>query len=213
AIGAIILFSAVVGGRSNTWLIATGYYRHRTIVYGLWAAGAFTIGLGVLPVVSLAALIRPRGEQWTGELKAFVSLTAASLLAFGLYTATKAAYVSTMFSTLVEERNLIYLAPLLFIATALALERGRLRWWAVAGTAGFALYVLLTTPYQLDNWPYVESFGLAVVQLANRDLAFTNNDVKWLLVVVLVISVGLLFLPRLLAGRPRLGSTALAVTA
>jgi hypothetical protein len=61
-IGAIIFFSAVVGGRSHTWLIATGYYRHRTIVYGLWAAGAFTIGLGVLPVVSLAALVRPRGE-------------------------------------------------------------------------------------------------------------------------------------------------------
>ena len=45
-IGAIILFSAVVGAHSQTWFIATGFYRHRTIVYGLWAAGAFTIGLG-----------------------------------------------------------------------------------------------------------------------------------------------------------------------
>ena len=41
---------------------------------------------------------------------------------------TKAAYLSTVFSTTVVERNLIYLAPLLFVATALALERGRLRW-------------------------------------------------------------------------------------
>ena len=43
-IGAIILFSAVVGAHSQTWFIATGFYRHRTIVYGLWAAGAFAIG-------------------------------------------------------------------------------------------------------------------------------------------------------------------------
>ena len=41
-----------------------------------------------------------------------------SLVAFGLYTAAKAAYLSTVFATRVEERNLIYLCPLLFIATA-----------------------------------------------------------------------------------------------
>jgi hypothetical protein len=212
-IGAIIFVSAFIGGRSHTWLIATGYYRHRTIVYGLWAAGAFTIGVGVLPVVSLAALARPRGEQWTRELKAFVALTAASVIAFGLYTATKASYVSTVFSTLVEERNLIYLAPLLFVSTALALERGRLRWWAVAATAGFALYVLLTVPYQLDLWPYSDALGLGIVQMANRDLAFTPTDVKWLLVVVLAVSIALLFLPRLLSGRRLAAGTALAVTA
>jgi hypothetical protein len=96
-IGGIIFFSAVVGAHSQTWFIATGFYRHRTIVYGLWAAGAFAIGLGLLPVVALAALVRPRGEQWTRELKAFVALTAASVIAFGLYTATKAAYLSTVF--------------------------------------------------------------------------------------------------------------------
>jgi hypothetical protein len=202
-IGAIIFFSAVVGSHSQTWLIATGYYRHRTIVYGLWAAGAFTIGLGVLPVVSLAALVRPRGEQWTRELKTFVALTAAGVIAFGLYTATKASYVSTVFSTLVQERNLIYLAPLLFVATALALERGRLRWWAVAATGGFALYVILTTPYQLDLWPYSEAFGLAIAQMANRDLAFTDRDVTWLLVVVLIVSVAVLLAPTLVARRRR----------
>ena len=92
--------------------------------------------LGCCRWSALAALVRPRGEQWTRELKAFVALTAASVLAFGLYTATKAAYLSTVFSTVVVERNLIYLAPLLFVATALALERGRLRWWALRGTAG-----------------------------------------------------------------------------
>jgi hypothetical protein len=202
-IGAIILFSAVVGAHSDTWFIATGFYRHRTIVYGLWAAGAFTIGLGVLPVVCLAALVRPRGEVWTRELKAYVALTAAALVAFGLYTATKASYLSTKFATVVAERNLIYLAPLLFVATGLALERGRLRLWAIAGTAGFCLYVILTTPYQLDLWPYSDALGFSIVQMANRDLAMDDHDVTWLLVVVLIVSVAVLVVPRLVA-RPRL---------
>ena len=208
-IGAIILFSAIVGSRSQTWVIATGYYRHRMIVYGLWAAGALTIGLGVLPVVALASLVRPKGEQWTRELKSFVAVTVASLLAFGLYTAAKAAFVSTVFSTLVEERNLIYLAPLLFTATALAFERNRLRWWAVAGTGGFVLYVILTTPYNLDLRPYSDALGLSIAQLANRDLAFDDRDVTWLLVVVLIVSVALLLAPKLVRGR-RAGMVAVA---
>jgi hypothetical protein len=212
-IGAIILFSAVVGAHSKTWFVATGFYRHRTIVYGLWAAGAFAIGVGLLPVVALASLVRPRGEIWTRELKAFVALTAASICAFGLYTATKASYLSTVFATVVAERNLIYLAPLAFVATAVAFERGRLRWWALAGTGGFVLYVILTTPYQLDLWPYSDALGLSIVQMANRDLAFDDRDVTWLLVVVLIISLTLLAAPRFLGGRRRLAGSVAALGA
>jgi hypothetical protein len=196
-IGAIIVFSASVGAFSQTWLVATGYYRHRMIVYGLWAGGALTIGVGLLPVVALAALVRPKGIPWTRELRAFVALTSASVLVFGLYTAVKAAYLSTVFSTVVEERNLIYLAPLLFVSTALAFQRRRLNLWAVAASAGFVLYVILTTPYQLDLWPYADALGFGIVQLANRDLAFDDGDVKVLLSVVLAISVVLLLLPGL----------------
>src|SRR5262249_25557341 len=141
AIGAIIVFSASVGAFSQSWLIATGYYRHRMIVYGLSAGGAFAIGVGLLPVISLAALVPPNGVPSSRELRAFVSVTAASVLVFGIYTAVKAAFLSTVFSTLVEERNLIYLAPLLFVATALAFQRRRLNLWAVAASAGFVLYV------------------------------------------------------------------------
>jgi type II secretory pathway pseudopilin PulG len=199
-IGGIILSSAVIGSQSKTWFIATGFYRERTIEYGLWAAGAFAIGLGLLPIVALAALARPRGEQWTRELKAFVAVTAAGVIAFGLYTATKAAYLSTVFSTVVAERNLIYLAPLAFVATALALERPRLRWWAVAATAGFVLYVILTTPYQLNLRPYSDALGLSIVQMANVDLAFDDHDVTWLLVVALIVSLALLIAPRFIRG-------------
>ncbi len=159
------------------------------IVYGLWAAGAFTIGVGLLPVVC-ARGARPPDAASSGRASCAPSSRspAPRVLAFGFYTAVKAAYLSTVFSTVVEERNLIYLAPLCFVATALALERGRLRWWALAATTGFVLYVILTTPYQLDLWPYADALGFGIVQMANRDLAFDDGDVKLLLVVVLVVS-------------------------
>ena len=49
-------------------------------------------------------------------------------LCLALYTAVKAAYLSTNFATLWEERNLIYLAPLLLIGTALVFEAKRIDW-------------------------------------------------------------------------------------
>ena len=52
--------------------------------------------------------------------------------------------------------------------------------------------MILTTPYQLDLWPYSDALGFAIVQMANRDLAFDDGDVKWLLVVVLIVSIALL---------------------
>jgi hypothetical protein len=201
AIGAVILFSAIVGSHSKTWYIATGFYRHRTIVYGLWAAGAFAIGVGIVPVVALAGLVRPRGERVSRELAAFTAVTAAAVIAFGLYAATKAAYLSTVFSTVVAERNLIYLAPLTFVATALAFERNRLRWWAVAATAGFTLYLILTTPYHLAERPYSDALGFSIVQMANRDLAFDDRDVTRLLVVLLVVSAVLLMIRSLVRQR------------
>ena len=51
--------------------------------------------------------------------------------------------------------------------------------------------------------PYSDALGLAIAQMANRNLAFTDNDVQWALIVALVVSVGLLVAPRFLRGRPR----------
>ena len=48
--------------------------------------------------------------------------------------------------------------------------------------------MILTTPYQLDLWPYSDALGFSIVQMANRDLAFDDRDVTWLLVVVLIVS-------------------------
>jgi hypothetical protein len=212
-IGAIILFSAVVSSHYHEWLVATGYYRGRMIEYGLWAAGSLTIGLGILPVLAaLSALGRAR-EPRTPELRAFVAVLFAGLVSFGLYTAVKAAYISTTFETRIEERNLIYLAPLLFAATALWLERPRLRIVPLAAAVGFVAYLIVSTPYALDNVPYSDAFGLSILALSNRDLSFASSGVEWLLISVLVLSVALLLAPRVLERRRALASGVLALTA
>lgn len=209
--GAIILFSGLVGKFSQSWSIATGHYRGRMLDYGLQAAGSLTIGLGLLPVVAaLAALARPRDEERTPELRAFTSLLAAALVGFGVYTAVKASYLSTVFGTTVQERNLIYLVPLVFVGTALWLDRPRLRWIPFLAAVGFVAYLITATPYQLDNVPAADSLGVGIAQMANRELSFAHGGIETALFVALAIGAVLLALPRFLGRR---GGWVLGVTA
>ena len=83
-----------------------------------------------------------------------------ALIVFVTYAGLKGAQISITFSTLVVERNLIYLYPILFAATALAFARGVGRGWAIAGGALFTLYVVTEVPLRLDNYPYYEAHGL-----------------------------------------------------
>src|SRR6266540_2918840 len=126
-VGAVVIVSAVVGHRSLEWNYATRLYKGRMLDLGLDAAGALTIGLGVLPVVAgLSVLWRAPGEPVSYALRVFRSVLLAAIISFGLYTAVKSTYVSISFGTYTYERNLIYLAPLLFTGPALWLERRRL---------------------------------------------------------------------------------------
>lgn len=213
AIGAIVFFSGAMGKLSQSWLISTGYYRGRMIEYGLWAAGALTIGLGILPVVAaLAGIWRPRGEERTPALRAFLAVLVAAAVSFGLYTAVKAAYISTVFATRIEERNLIYVAPLVFVGTGLFLERPRLRLLPLACAVGLAAYLIVSTPFALENVPYSDAFGLSIVQMSNRNLAFADGTAQWVLLAALAVSVALLLAPRLLR-RPAARSVLLGATA
>jgi hypothetical protein len=204
AVGAVVLFSAVMGHLSHSWLAATGYYKQRMIEYGIWAGGALAIGLGVLPVIAgLAALARPRDEPRTPERVAVVTVLATSVVGFGLYTAVKASYISTVFSTLVVERNLIYLAPLLFVGTAMWLERPRLRPGALALATFVTGLLVVATQLRLD-YPYFEAPGFAILAWANRELALSQSTLELLLWPLLGLAIALLLLPSFLRGRPGL---------
>ena len=211
ALGLVIAVNSAFAQASFTWESATGDYKGRMIEYGLWAGGALTIGIGIVPVlVGLALLARPRGEPRTPEQSAFRALLAVSLVFIGLYTAAKAAHLSTVFGTRVAERNLIYLVPLLFAATAVWLERPRLRLHALALAAGFVLLLLVTTPLILD-FPYFEAPGYSILVAGNRDLALSTATLETLVLVAFAVAVTLVVLASVLRERLPLASRALVV--
>ncbi|MGZ4399445.1 MAG: hypothetical protein ACXVYM_01080 [Gaiellaceae bacterium] len=186
----VVLFRVL--GYSDVWLKATetGQGKHRTIDGGAWGMGSLVIGIGVIPfVLGLAALFPRRGERRDAGERALVLVAATALPAFWLYTAVKASWLSQTFSTLVEERNLIYVAPLLFAATALFLDRRSIRLIPLALSAGLALAILLMTPYDIGGDLQFDAPGLAILQSANRYYAWTTPDGRAALLSLLAIGV------------------------
>ncbi|MGI9111179.1 MAG: ArnT family glycosyltransferase [Gaiellaceae bacterium] len=200
-LGAALALSAFLGHRSEEWYRATGFYKERMFDYGLRALGALVIGIGVLPFVAGLAAVLTRGRDSDRNVRAFALTSLAAFFTFGLYTAVKAAYISTEFGTVTVERNLIYVAPLLFAGTALLLERPGRQFIALGAAAVVALYVLLTTPYELDKYPYYDAPGLAIAALPNRVWRWEGERIEQGLIVVLLISVALLVGRSLVRGR------------
>lgn len=193
ATGVVLACSAALGHRSVTWYTSTAFFKDRMLEYGLWAAGALAIGIGVLPLVAgLAALVRPDGEPPDEGVRVFVTLLAASLAAFGFYTAVKAAYISTQLSIVTAERNLMYVYPLLFTGTALVLQRRRVSALAVGAATAFALYLVTTTPYSLESYPNYEAHGLSIAAFANRILKWPAETIETTLILLTVGSAAAL---------------------
>ena len=140
-VGGLFLFNRVFLQKIHTWHWATEYFKSRMVDLGLAAGAALAIGLGLLPVVCGFVALRLPDRRGEPAYRAFAAFLAASIVVFSLYTAGKAAYLSTVFSTLTEERNLIYLSPLLLVATVLVFESRRIDWRiAIAATAFVALH-------------------------------------------------------------------------
>jgi hypothetical protein len=197
AIGAVFTLVAFMGHHSNEWSTATTLWKGRMIEYGSWAGGAFAIGIGVLPAIALLAVLAvPRAERDRPGVRAFVVVAGGAVVSFGWYAAIKGAYLSTTFSSLVVERNLVYLAPLAFVATAYLFERAAAPVWAVvvAGAVVLGLIVWVPVDRGLDSFPYYEAHGLAILALANREWAWPEHRIETALVVLVIVSVALLLL-------------------
>jgi len=215
AAGAIILLGGFASHHSTEWLMNTAYNwtKKRIFTFGDWAAGSLAIGLGVVPfVVGLAALVPVRRERRSRELQAFRSTATAGIIGIGLYASMKAAYLSQIFASRVEERNLIYIAPLLFVGTALVLERRRINVWALAAAAAYTLYILLGTPLFIGGGLYSDALGLAIFQQANRYFLLGAPEARTILVIALAIAVlGVLAITRLRPAAATLIAVGIAV--
>lgn len=184
---ATIWVGALLTHHSNSWRVGT-YFHHRMFTYGLWAVGAFAIGVGVLPVfATLTWLLNARLRAL--EERVLFATTVGAIIAFGLYTAVKASYISTQFAIRVEERNLIYLSPLVFAVTARWALHGRTRLVPGALAAGGVAYLLDTTPYHATEHLYSDAFGLAILEWLNRTISLTTNDARRLLFGILIGTV------------------------
>ena len=176
--------------------------------YGLQAAGSLTIGLGLLPVVAaLAALARPRDEERTPELRAFTSLFAAALIGFGIYTAVKASYLSTVFGTTVAgtEPDLPRPARL---RRHRPLDRPAAPALDPAGRGGrFRRLPDRGHAVPADNVPAADSLGVAMAQMWNRELSFAHGGIERGLIVALVVAVVLLVAAALSWRGDRAGSS------
>lgn len=209
-VGAAVGASALLGHLSKTWRDTTSTFPERIVEHAAWATGALAIGIGVLPLIAgVAALARPRTEAGDPKTRAFVVTSAFALVVFVAYTGLKGAGISITFSTLVVERNLIYLYPILSAATALALARGVGRGWAIAGATIFTLYVVTEVPLRLENYPYYEAHGLSMPAFLNREWGWPEGRIETTLLVACFVSVAILVALRYL----RRGSRAFAAVA
>ncbi|HXH96257.1 MAG TPA: hypothetical protein VNH40_03515 [Gaiellaceae bacterium] len=221
--GAIFLLSGLASHHSQQWYVATDAYENRMFRMGMWAAAALVVAVGVLPMIAgLASLWRPRAEEPTAEARVFRSVFVSAIVGYGMYTAVKAAYLSTTFATRVEGRNLIYVAPLLFVGTAIVLAHRRAHPVALAAAAGFTLYLVayvgwhtVESPYEMGVQLYSDALGFGILQAANRYVYLSTHDARILLVGVFILSVALLFAPvlRPIRRRGRLMGVAAAVLA
>jgi hypothetical protein len=207
-VGVLFAIAAAIGHRSAEWRETMLLYKDRIVEHTAWAMGALAIGVGVLPVLAgVASLARPKGEERDPATRAFVITSVAAIAIFLGYAGIKGAYISTVFGTYVVERNLIYLCPILFIATALAFHRGVGRGWAIAGAAIFTLVVVAVTPLNLTQYPYYEARGLSMAAFANRELGWAEGTIEAVFIGLVVVALVVVLALKLL--RP--SSTAFAV--
>ena len=196
--GTVIAVVAFFGHRSGEWETATTLWKGRMVEYGSWAGGAFAIGIGIVPAVALLAVLAvSRAERERPFVRSFVIVSASALVCFGWYAAVKGAYISTTpQGGIIVERNLMYLTPLAFVAIAYLLHRAVAPAWAVvvSGLAVLGMIVWVPIDRGLDNFPYYEAHGFAILALANREWELPRARIELVLIVLCLVATAALLL-------------------
>jgi hypothetical protein len=190
-VGAAIVLDKLMSDGSHEWATVTQLWQGRMWSLGMQAASALAIGLGLLPLVGgLASLWIPE-RRHDPAWRAFAAFTGAAIVTVWTYTAVKAAYLSTVFATRVEERNLIYLGPLLIVGTVVWFRSRRP--WLPGGLVAlaFTAWLVLHYGYQLD-YPYFEAPGYGVATMANRVWSWDQPTIRLGLTVACLVILTIL---------------------
>jgi hypothetical protein len=194
-VGAFVVANGYASPHLQQWSHVTQSFKGRIFHLGLESGSALALGLGVLPAIGgLASLWVPE-RRTDPRWRAFAAYLGASIVTFGTYTGVKAAWNSTQVFTRVEERNLIYLGPLLLLGTAVVLSARRAWLPGLLVAGGFVAWLVLGYGYQLD-YPYSDSPGYGIAAMANRAFFWNQADIRWAVAVAVVVSMAVLLLHR-----------------
>jgi hypothetical protein len=169
----------------------------------VWHAGELTLSVGFLPVVCVGLLLWAairRGSSLTAADQAFVAVALASSFWFAL----QAAAFASRFSGRIEERYMVYAAPVLLIALAVWVGRDLPRSAASILVASLAPALLVTTiPFErLFNVPILaDTFGLIPFMRLTTFLDGGVSDLRIVIAGGLALAVLLLLVLGLRASR------------
>ena len=166
-----------------------------------WAWGATIIGLGVLPaVIGIAMVVPATGIRRTRALAAFTSVLGASLVVLTAYVAVKGTYQAATFEERIEERNLLYIAPLLTIALANFAATRQIRVWALVLAAALTAWSIGSLPLNLAGLEG-DAPGIAILSRWHDDYELGPNSAHRILFGLIGLSVLVGLAPLLLRRR------------
>jgi hypothetical protein len=204
AVGALLLFNRVVLQHVHQWQFTSEYYKSRIVDLGLRAGASFTIGLSALVVIGGLSSLRLPDRRGEPVYRAYVAWTAGAIGSLALYTAVKAAFLSTLFATLWEERDLVPLSPLLILGTVMVFESKRVDRRVVAAATAFVVAMFLFKAIQL-GWPYYDAPGSALAAVLAQYRHWSTYELRLALLASTAVAV------LLIAYRRRRGVAALAL--
>jgi hypothetical protein len=204
AIGAFLLFNRAFLQHIHEWQYTSQHDKSRLVDMGLRAGASFVIGLGSLVVIGGLSSLRLPDRRGEPVYRAFVAWTSAVIFSLSLYTAVKATWLADTFATRWEERDLIYLSPLLILGTVMVFEAKRVDRRMVAAATTFVLVLFLFKAIQF-GWPYYDAPGSALAAVLNGYRHWTTGDLRLALVASVAVAV------LLIAFRRRRGVAALAL--
>jgi len=154
----------------------------------LWHLSELELYVGIVPVLALI-LLCVDARRLTNAQRVLVGTTVSVVAWFAVEVAAFASQPSVL---RIEERNLFYVAPLLFACLLLWIERGLPRGRIALPIAGAAVVVLAAAvPYErfIDTSATSDTFGVLTLWSVAEWTNTHAEDIRWLVTILAIVLV------------------------
>lgn len=210
AVGLVVMTGWASTHISVEWSTALDR-RGTALRHAMNAAGGLTVGVGFLPAIAGLALLASPRLLHEPRRRAFACIFGTSLVGFLLYTGIKTGFLSAEgHAHAITERNLIYLAPLLFVASAMWFESGGASLAAIVVAGALVAGAVVAMPLAFPGFPASDAPSFAIVAGAH-DWGWTAGALRGALLGAVALSTLVLAALPLVRRRPGpLGGAVLA---